>query len=78
MAIFSVSWSPDGRRLATGSDDHTVKIWEADTLQELLVLREHLDRVYSVAWSPDGRRLASVSIESVKIWDAPEYEGAEE
>jgi len=56
--VTSVAYSPDGRRLATGSDDHTVKVWDAQTGQEALTLRGHTQSVTSVAYSPDGRRLA--------------------
>ena len=50
-----VAWSPDGKRLATGSDDKTAKVWDAASGQELLTLRGHTGAVYSVAWSPDGQ-----------------------
>jgi tRNA A-37 threonylcarbamoyl transferase component Bud32/putative hemolysin len=63
--VSRVCFSPDGRRLATASDDHTVKVWDAQTGQELLTLQGHTGGVTSVCWSPDGRRLASTS----GIWD---------
>jgi WD40 repeat protein len=56
-----VAWSPDGKRLATGSNDGTAKVWDAATGQELLTLRGNTGFVYSVAWSPDGKRLAAAS-----------------
>src|SRR5262249_25535854 len=56
--VTSVAYSPDGQRLATGSRDRTVKIWDARTGQELLALRGHKDGVLSVCFSPDGLRLA--------------------
>ena len=56
-SILCVSWSPDRRRLATGSGDKTAKIWEATTGQELLTLSGHQGKVSSVAWSPGGQRL---------------------
>jgi WD40 repeat protein len=70
-AVTSVVWSPDGKRLATGSDDNTAKVWDAQTGKELLTLRGRSDAVMSVAWSPDGKRLATASDDKmVKVWDA--------
>jgi WD40 repeat protein len=66
-----VTFSPDGKRLATGSFDHTVKLWDAATGQELLTLKGHSVAVFSVAFSPDGKRLATGSFDPpVKLWDA--------
>ncbi|MGD0693815.1 MAG: hypothetical protein ABSB82_03085 [Terriglobia bacterium] len=42
--VTSVAWSPDGKRLATGSEDHTAKVWGAESGKELLTLRGHSSR----------------------------------
>jgi WD40 repeat protein/serine/threonine protein kinase len=65
----AVSFSPDGKRLATAGGE--VKVWDAQTGRELLTLKGHTDQVVGVTFSPDGKRLASTSLDKmVKMWDA--------
>ena len=69
--VLSVSWSPDGARLATGSADGTAKVWDAAGGREPLTLMGHAREVSSVSWSPDGTRLATGSDDgTAKVWDA--------
>jgi hypothetical protein len=69
--VNGVAFSPDGRRIVSGSWDKTVRVWEAASGAELLRLRGHEDDVWSVAYSPTGRQIASASWDkTVRVWDA--------
>ena len=70
--VDSVAFSPDGKRIVSGSWDGTLRIWDADTGQPLgAPLTGHTDAVYGVAFSPDGTRIVSGSADhTVRIWDA--------
>jgi WD40 repeat protein len=65
-----IAVSPDGRRIAAGLNDRTIRVWSAETGQVVEVLRGHSDLVFDVAFSPDGRRLASASYDkTIRLWD---------
>ncbi len=67
--VLSVAFSPDGKYLASGSQDYTVKLWNVELQKEVTTLRGHRYSVYSVAFSPDGKYLASGSGDNtVKLW----------
>ena len=69
--VYAVAWSPDGSRIASGSYDQTVQVWDAATGAALLTYGGHSSFVNAVAWSPDGRRIASASHDNtVQVWDA--------
>ena len=62
--------SPDGRWIAGGLADRTIRLWSTETGRVVDVLRGHSDFVLDVAFSPDGRQLASASYDkTVRVWD---------
>src|SRR6202158_1826456 len=68
--VFAVAFSPDGKLIASGGDDYTIKLWDVSTGAELGSLRGHSGRVNSVVFSPDGQLLASGSDDTtIKLWD---------
>jgi WD40 repeat protein len=70
-SVNGVALSGDGRRAVSGSQDHTLKVWDAETGRELRTLRGHAGVVNVVALSGDGRRAVSGSQDhTLKVWDA--------
>jgi WD40 repeat protein len=70
--VFAVAFSPNGRRIVSGSFDNTMQIWDAESGEAIgEPLQGHSSFVCSVAYSHDGRRIVSGSFDStVRIWDA--------
>ncbi|WP_175478792.1 TIR domain-containing protein [Rubrimonas cliftonensis] len=68
--VYSVAFSPDGARLATGSRDNTARLWDLATGREIARFEGHGKSVASVAFSPDGARLATASHDkAARLWN---------
>ena len=67
-SVDSVSFSPDGKYIASGSLDYTVKLWEVESGKEIRTFTGHTYDVRSVSFSPDGKYIASCS-ETIKLWE---------
>jgi WD40 repeat protein len=70
-SVNAVAWSPNGMRIASGSNDGTVQVWDAANGGHVYTYHGHADRVVAVAWSPDGTRIASGSDDNTaQVWDS--------
>ena len=63
--VWSVSYSPGGRRIVTGSFDKTAKVWDAQTSIELMTLTSHEGRVSSAVYSAVGKRIATAGDDDI-------------
>jgi WD40 repeat protein len=70
--IFSLAFSPDQSRIASGSADQTIRIWDAETGEAVgTPIKGHTSAVRSVAFSPDGNHIVSSSLDgTIRIWHA--------
>lgn len=69
--VFAVAFSPDGERLASGSNDTRILLWDVDTWEITLELADHDSYIFSLAWSPDGTQLVSGGGDMTeRIWDS--------
>jgi WD40 repeat protein len=69
-AVLDAAFSPDGKRLATASQDRQAHVWDSETGKEVTPPLWHEDTVSSVAFSPDGKRLATTTANKVvRLWE---------
>ena len=70
LRVMAIDYSPDGKYLASGSKDKTVKIWNTVSGKLVRTLFGHTDILYTVKYSPDGKYLAAASRDNtIKIWN---------
>jgi tricorn protease-like protein len=68
--VRSVTYSPDGKTLASGSADQTIKLWDVQTGKEQATVQAK--SMIAVAYSPDGKTLALGNADqTIKLWDLP-------
>ena len=70
--VLSVKFAPDNQHFASGSADHTVKIWDGLSKQCEHTFTDHTDQVWGVAYNDDGSKLMSVSEDkSIHLYSIP-------
>jgi WD40 repeat protein len=78
LKVFGLAWSPDGTRIASGSDDGTVQVWDAKDGGNVFTYKGHTRDIMALAWSPDGTRIVScgtpyvlnlLSEAMIQVWD---------
>lgn len=67
--VWSVCVSADGKRLLTGSEDKTLRLWDTATGKSLHVFKGHTELLYGSALSPDGKQVLSAGDKTVRLWD---------
>jgi WD40 repeat protein len=69
--VFAVAWSPDGTRIASGSWDKTVQVWDAASGKAITIYTGHSGAINSIAWSPDNSAIVSSSVDgTAQVWAA--------
>ncbi|WP_437624537.1 protein kinase domain-containing protein [Sorangium sp. So ce1151] len=68
-AIFEVAYDPAGKRLASGSNDLALKLWDLEDGQPLRSFAGHTKRIGGIAFTPDGKTLVSAADTTVRLWD---------
>ena len=66
--VYSLSYSPDGNKIAAGGYDGTIRLWDATTGESIKTFRTHTEAVYIVQFSPDGNKIATASWDNTMQW----------
>lgn len=70
--VHTVRYSPDGKRMATGCEDGTIRVWDPGTGELDKAMVGHDGAVQDLSWSPDSQQLASgAGDDTVRVWDVP-------
>lgn len=68
--VYAVAVSPDGKTIATGAADQTIRLWDVATMKERAALKGHADAVGGVVFAPDGKTLVSAGLDgTIRFWD---------
>ncbi len=75
--VYAFAWSRDGKMLATGAADATVRLWEMPSGTPLATYKGHTAVVHAIAWMSDSKSLASASSDkTIRVWKVPEKKSA--
>ena len=79
VAVKSLAFSPNGRRLATGSDGREgLRLWDTESWQDVLTLEGANEGGFQILYSPDGKRIGVMGATgSLLVWSAPSWEEVE-
>lgn len=74
--VVCVSWSHDGRRVSSGSDDQTVRVWDVEKEEAVSKpLQSNNESFFCVSWSLDYKRVASGALDgTLRVWDVEKCE----